>query len=440
MISKVFDYFPKLESIMKSYFKNFSWMMVDNLLKLIFGLTVSIYLTRYLGPKDYGLLSYALSLTGILSPFASLGIDAILLRDIIKNKKKEKILLHTAKILKVISAVFLSIIVIGFIYLFKNDRTLIFIIGILMCGIIINSFNVYKEYIVSENKMRFIAYSSIISLIISNFFKVGLILLSANVIWFAVAYVLAQSTNVIALNQFYNKISEFENKYFSKKVAVDLIKNSWPLIFTSFAGIIFVYVDQLIIEYFYNYEKVGVYASAVRLILFFTVIPSVISNMIYPKVIEIYENNTKNYFHKKMINLYFLHFIFALFLILIFTLFGELIILTLYGNDFIEAGIILKIYSITFIFVFFNPMNNKLLMIENLQKLMLVRNLIGLFVNLILNIILIPKFGIIGAALTTVLSQFAILISYYFNLKTRYIFTIQIKTFFFPVQLIKKLF
>ena len=90
MISKVFDYFPKLESIMKSYFKNFSWMMVDNLLKLIFGLTVSIYLTRYLGPKDYGLLSYALSLTGILSPFASLGIDAILLRDIIKNKKKGK--------------------------------------------------------------------------------------------------------------------------------------------------------------------------------------------------------------------------------------------------------------------------------------------------------------------------------------------------------------
>jgi O-antigen/teichoic acid export membrane protein len=437
---KSHNYFNYLNSYMKSYFKNFSWMMVDNLLKLIFGLTVSIYLTRYLGPKDFGLLSYAISLTGILSPFATLGIDAILLRDIIKNRKNEKILLFTAKILKVISAVLLTIIIIGFIYFFKDDRTLLSIIGIFMIGIILNSLNVYKEYIVAENKMRFIAYASIISIVISNFFKVGLLLIGANVIWFAVAYVSMQLTNVLALNRFYNKISTFQKKYFSKTVAVNLLKDSWPLVFTSFAGIIFVYADQLIIEYFYNYEKVGIYASAVRLILFFTVIPSVISNMIYPKVIEIYENNTKNYFHKKMINVYFLHFMFALFLILIFTLFGELIILTLYGNDFIEAGIILKIYSISFIFVFVNPMNNKLLMIDNLQKLMLVRNLIGLFVNLILNIILIPKFGIIGAALTTVLSQFVILISYYFNLKTRYIFTIQIKAFFFPVQLIKKLF
>ena len=436
---KFLNFFSDTKPLMKSYFKNFSWMMVDNLLKLIFGLTISIYLTRFLGPKDYGLLSYALSLTGILSPFATLGIDAILLRDVIKNKKQQKILLHTAKILKFISAVVLSIIVILFIYFFKNDSILISIIGILMVGIIIDSLNVYKEYIVAVNKMRFIAYASIISIIISNFFKVGLMLVGANVVWFGLAIFSAQLSNVLSLRHYYTQISELQKKYFSKKIAINLLKDSWPLIFTSFAGIIFVYADQLIIEYFYDYEKVGIYASAVRLVLFFTVIPSVISNMIYPKVIEIYENNTKILFKEKMVRLYFFYFLFALFLILIFVLFGDLIILTLYGNIFIEAAIILKIYSISFVFVFFNPINNKLLMIENLQKLMLIRNLIGLVVNLVLNFILIPKLGITGAAISTVFSQLAILLSYYFDTRTKYIFTIQIKSFIYPIQLIKKL-
>ena len=422
---------------MKSYFKNFSWMMFENLLKIIFGLTVSIYLTRFLGPKDYGLLSYALSVTGILSPFATLGIDAVLLRDVIKNNKQQKILLHTAKILKFISALILSIIVILFTYFFKNDSTLISIIGILMAGIIVESLNVYKEYIVAVNKMRFIAYASIISIIISNFFKVGLILVGANVIWFAFAFFSAKLFNVLSLRYYYTQISELQKKYFSKKIAINLLKDSWPLIFTSFAGIIFVYADQLIIEYFYDYEDVGIYASAVRLILFFTVVPSIISNMIYPKVIEIYENNTKIFFNKKMVRLYFFHFLFAFFLMLISVLFGDLIISSLYGNDFVEAAIILKIYSITFLFVFFNPMNNKLLMIENLQKLMLIRNIIGLVFNLILNITLIPKLGIVGAAISTVFSQLAILLSYYFDSRTKYIFMIQIKSFVYPVQLIK---
>jgi O-antigen/teichoic acid export membrane protein len=84
-------------------------------------------------------------------------------------------------------------------------------------------------------------------------------------------------------------------------------------------------------------------------------------------------------------------------------------------------------------------MNNKLLMIENLQKLMLFRNLIGLSVNLILNFLLVPVYGMKGAAVATIISQLAIMISYYFNIKTRYIFGIQIKAVIYPLFLLRKL-
>jgi O-antigen/teichoic acid export membrane protein len=431
-------FYLKSKLLFGSYIKNFSWMMTENLIKIGLGLSVSIYLTRYLGPYNYGVLTYAVGITGMLSPIATLGIDAILLRNIIQDKNQEKTLLQTARILKFTSAICLTILSVLFFYFTREDKTVVFIMAFLMIGVSVNSLNVYKEYFISINKMRFIAYSSIISLIISNFFRVGLIISSANLLWFAFAILLANIINVLVLKIYYGKISEFKRKYFSWIIARKLLNDSWPLIFTSFAGVIFIYVDQIIIEFYFDFDKVGVYGSAVRLLLFFTIIPSIISNMIYPKVVELYEQNQKQHFIKKMVPIYFFHLIFALLLISIFIVFGRTIILTLYGASFIEAVPVLQIYSITFLFVFFNPMNNKLLMLENLQKLMLFRNLIGLVFNVILNLTLIPVLGIKGAAFATILSQISIIISYYFNSKTRYLLGIKIRAITYPLLLLLK--
>lgn len=430
-------FFSKIILSKENYIGNFSWMMVENLIRIILGLTVSIYIIRYLGPNDYGILSYAVSLTGILSPIATLGIDAILLRNVIRQKEKQKILLHTARVLKFFSGAILTILTIICVYFFIDDKIVLITVTILMIGITLNSFNVYKEYIISVNKMKFIAFAGIISLLISNFFKIGLIFSGSGVIWFALAIVTAQFINLTSLRYYYNKISEYQNQYFSKEVAKTLLKDSWPLIFTSFTGTLLIYADQILIEFFYDFEKVGIYAAAIKLVLFFTVIPSVLSNMIYPQVIEIHENQNSSKFRSKMIEIYFYHFLLAVLIICLFFIFSEKFILILYGDTFYDSIEVLKLYSISFIFVFFNPMNNKLLMIDNLQKLMLIRNIIGLLINLILNYYLIPLFGIIGAVYSTLFSQLAILFSYLFDKRTIYIFEIQIKSTLYPISIIK---
>ena len=434
------NYFTsKIKFIRTHYLKNFTWMMVENVLRIFLGLTVSIYIIRFLEPRDYGILSYAVSLTGILSPIATLGIDAILLRNVINDKKKEKILLHTAKVLKLFSSAVLSLLTIIYSYFFIENRELFISIVILMTGIFFNSFNIYKEYIVSVNKMKLIAYAGIISLLISNFYRVGLIYFEASVIWFAVAIVLANLCNVLSLKYYYDKISEFQIKYFSPDVARKLLNDSWPLIFTSFTGTLFIYADQILIEFFFDFEEVGIYAAAVRIVIFFTVIPSVISNMIYPKIIDIYNNNSAKIFKIKMVEIYSFLLFLSVLTILFFFIFGEQFILILLGETYIDSILILKLYSISFIFIFFNPMNNKLLMIDNLQKLMLVRNFIGLVFNLSLNYYFIPLFGVVGAVYSTLISQALILLSYLFDNRTKYIFFIQIKSILFPIQFFKNL-
>tara|TARA_B110000114_G_scaffold185225_1_gene231381 strand:- start:2678 stop:3985 length:1308 start_codon:yes stop_codon:yes gene_type:complete len=430
----------KINTLKKKYLSNFSWMIAENIIRIVVGVTISIYVVRFLGPNDYGIYVYALSLTGILAPLATLGIDSILLRDVILNKEKEKVLLHTAAVLKLFAGVSLSLVTITCVYLFSDDEHLLHIIIILMAGISINSLNTYKEYMVSINKMKLIALAGIISIIISSFFRLGLIFSNAGVVWFAFAVFLAQITNVISLRHYYKKISGFQKKYFSKAVAQNLLNDSWPLIFTSFSGLLFVYSDQIFIKYFFEYERVGIYGAAVQLVLYFKVIPSIISNMIYPKIIEINKNNSSDDFENKMLEIYGYKFIISVFFILMFYIFGDLVIKTLYGEKFLESALILKMYSLSFVFMFFDPINNKLLMIDNLQKIMLFRNLIGLTFNLILNYFLIQIFGIIGAVYSTLISQVVITLSYLLDKRIKYIFFIQIKALAYPIRIIQNLY
>ena len=110
----------------------------------------------------------------------------------------------------------------------------------------------------------------------------------------------------------------------------------------------------------------------------------------------------------------------------------------LFGEEFKSSIGVLLIYSFGLIFVFFGSLNNKLLMMDNLQKLMLGRNILGLVINVILNLILIPRYGISGAAIATVLTEFFIVLSYGLNEKTRYILYIQLKTFVYPFIILKE--
>ena len=128
--------------------------MAENIIRIVLGVVVSIYMVRYLGPTDYGIYSYAVSISGILAPIATLGIDAILLRNVIRDKEKEKILLHTARILKLFAGLLLSLITIVCVYFLLDETKVVICIIILMIGISFNSLNVYKEYLVSVNKMK----------------------------------------------------------------------------------------------------------------------------------------------------------------------------------------------------------------------------------------------------------------------------------------------
>jgi O-antigen/teichoic acid export membrane protein len=417
--------------------------MLENLVKVLLGLVVSVYVIKYLGPKDFGILSYALSIVGILSPFASLGIDAILFRNLINDKenKNKANILHTAKVLKLFASLISVILSSIFIYFYSDDIQFIYIFILLLFGLIIDVFALYKEYFLSIEKPKIITISSVVAIIISSALSILFVILKLHIIWFALVHIVRKLINIISLKYFYKKQSTKDKGLrFDIVLAKDMLKDSWPLIFTSFAGLLYMSTDQILIKYFLDFEEVGLYATAIKLIMVFYVTPSILSNILYPKIMQSYNLlNTKEFLCKTQ-KIYVLNFSIAIIILIFFILFGEYLILILFGDEFMSSVDVLYIYSFGIIFVFFGSMNNKLLMMQNLQKLILTRSIFGLIINLMLNILLIPRYGIEGAAIATVFSEFLIVLSYGLNHKTRYILWLQLKSFIYPLVLIKEKF
>jgi O-antigen/teichoic acid export membrane protein len=413
-------------------------MMLDQIIKFLVGILISIYVIRYLGPNDFGVLSYSIAIIGVMYPIATLGTDPILFRNILNDKNKTSVYLHTARVIRLFASTLLVVSIVIFLLLSSESEELKNILYIMLVGLFFDVSRVYKEYFLSISQNQYIAISSIVSVLLSNFLKLTFIIFNLSVIWFAVAFTLSKVLDYCSLRYFYRKLEPNDRSTFDLSVAKKLFHDSWPLIFTSFAGLLYLSTDQILVKNLLGYEELGLYSAGTKLVLVLLVIPPIISNILYPRILDSYRIDPKEKFIDKLKLVYFFNLALALSIYVFFLFFGDLIIELLFGGKYVQSGIILKTYSATMIFVFFNALNNKLLILANLQKLMLSRNILGLIINLFLGLVLIPKIGIIGAAIGTLITQFLVMLSYGLHNKTRYILWLQLKSLIYPYYFLKE--
>ena len=87
------------------FLKNISWLFFDKIIRIFGGLVVGIWVARYLGPNDFGVLNYALAYITFFMLFVKLGLDQIVIREIVKRPKLTNYLLGTAFGLKLIGSI-----------------------------------------------------------------------------------------------------------------------------------------------------------------------------------------------------------------------------------------------------------------------------------------------------------------------------------------------
>ena len=180
----------KYQSGFRKYFANTSWLLGERILRMAVSLFVGIYVARYLGPENYGLLSYANSFVGIFVALATLGLDDIVVRELVKNPEKREELLGTSFLLKIVGAVLMWLIIILTVTFTNNDIQTNSFIMIIAFGVVFQAFNVIDFNFQATVKSKYVVYAQFVQLIISSIVKLILVINEASLIWFVSVYCL----------------------------------------------------------------------------------------------------------------------------------------------------------------------------------------------------------------------------------------------------------
>ena len=407
------------------YFKNTAWLLFEKIFKAFTEVFVGIWIARYLGPEQFGLFSYAQSFAALFLVFATLGLDGIVIRELVKDESKAGKLIGTAFVLKLTGAIAVFAILAVAVGFTSNDtytNTLIFIIA---SATIFQAFNVVDFYFQAKVLSKYVALANTITIFISSVVKIVLILNEAPLIAFV--WVVLFDSVVLAVGLIYiyikkNTTFSIRKLLFNKLTAIDLLRDSWPLILAGIVTSIYMKIDQVMIKEMISTEAVGQYAAAVRLSEAWYFIPLVVASSLFPAIVNAKKQNEELYY-SRLQRLYDLMTWVAITIAVAMTFFSGWVVDLLYGSHYDQTGGVLMIHTWAGIFVFLGVVSGKWFLTENLQMLAFWRTFSGMIINILLNILLIPKYGIQGAAVATLVSYFtAALLFDLFTTKTRKVF------------------
>lgn len=389
------------------YFVNTSWTIAERVIRMLVSLFVGILVARYLGPEHFGLLSYAISFVALFSSIATLGLDEIVIRDLVETRDPKDAILGTSFVLKSIGVSVLILVVCGAMDLTSSEKYTNALMMIVVAGSLFQPLNVFDLYFQSQVLAKFTSSAQFFSLILSSTVRILLIAFKAPLVWFAWAVFLENAILGIGLFVIYHKQDlGIRSWRFSKDLAAKLLHNSWPLMLSGMAIMIYMRIDQVMIKEMLNNEAAGNYAVAVRLSEAFYFIPMAVCSSLFPAIIDAKKVGPEVYTYRLQ-KLYDLMVWLAVAVAIPTTFLAEHFINLLLGAQYTSAAGVLRIHVWAGVFVFSGVASGKWLVAENLQHYSFYRTLAGAAVNVMLNLILIPLMGINGAALATVVSYCA---------------------------------
>lgn len=411
--------------------KNISWLFFDKIFRMGTGIIVSIWITRYLGPTQYGLLSYCQTFVAFFASISKLGLDGIVIRRIIEKEDKN-LILGTSFILKFAAGIFFCIISISMsAFLNESDTEATFLISIIAIGNIMQSFDVIDLWFQSKIQSKYTVIVRNASFTIISFFKIIFILWKMPIMYFAILGIGETFLSLIGLLVVYKykKQAIFDWRFKLLYIKI-LLKDAWPLILSGIVVEIYMKIDQIMLKQLIGNYAVGIYTVGVKFSEIWYFIPVIISSSILPKFLNKKRESKKLYedFLQKMFNFFAL----GSYILCIFVSFTSVFLITsLFGKEFYDAGLILIIHIWSILFVSFGVIRSQYYLNENLNLLSFYSTFFGMILNVILNFILIPKYSYFGASYATLISYMgAGYISTFFFKKTRKVFYMQTRAAF----------
>ena len=394
----------KIKGVMQSkLIKNFSWIFFGSVLHAIFSFILSVIAARKFSTIDYGILSYALSLTTLFSSLSTLGLNVIITKEIADNERKVGNIISSGIILRCIAAAFSIFLMFLYVLISGHKNSSDLIIVIYSLSIVFSAFDLFMYWFRYEYKSNVAAILKLIAFFFSALVKVIGIAFN-NITIFAIGAVSEAFCFGTLLLIKYVKERGMDLKP-SIIIGKKLIKASIPFVFSSVLVAIYSQTDRVMLEAMVGYDSVAQYSVCYTLANIIAVALSSLSEAFRPEILKARTMDSTKYvkLYKQLYGLTFwISAIYGLFV----TVFSRYILLIVYGEKYLPAQTALSLVVWYSSFSYFGAVHNIYMVAENKTKWVQVLTIIGAVSNILINWILIPRMGAAGAALASLLTQF----------------------------------
>ncbi len=384
--------------------QNAGWLIGGKIIQMIISLFVGILTARYLGPSNYGLIGYANAYIAFFTAFCTLGINSLLVKEFVDNPQNTGTIIGTTLGLRGISS-FLSACLIVLIVCFVDAKepVTIAVVALSSIGVVFHIFETFNYLFQSQLKSKITAIATLVGYGITAAYKVVLLILNKNVLWFAFASSVDYISIAIILFLAYKKLYGYKIS-FSWNYGKNLLKRSYHFILSGLMVAIYGHTDKLMLKQILDESEVGIYSVATTVCTMWCFILSAIIDSIYPSIMEA-NGKDEELFRSRNKQLYAIVFYCSISVSIAFQIFAPLVIKILYGEQYMGSVNPLRIITWYTAFSYLGVARNAWVVCKNQQDKLKYIYLSAAIINVILNLLFIPIWGASGAAVASLVAQ-----------------------------------
>lgn len=385
--------------------KAFSWLMADKIVTLGGSLVVGVALARYLGPSDYGTLNYVLAWATLLSPFSSLGLANILTKEFVTEPEAEGRILGTTFFLSTAGSVLATVFMAGYLGIFPPARAGVAGLVLLVVGATcLSSLGCLEYWFIAKRQTAALAKSRMTATAVFMILRVAMMIAGAHLFAFLIVSAI-EVVSIAARNYVTYRLVRRERRRWSWDFATakKLLSQSWPLIIGGFSSIVYLKLDVVMLSHYRSAAEVGTFSVAARLseILYF--MPVLFMSAAFPPLLDLRTRDPARY-RERLQDLTDALVAAGTLIAVAWSVGAQFIVPLLFGDVYAGAVPILMIHTWAGVFIFARAVLSKWIVAEGLFVFSLITQTCGALCNVVLNVILIPRLGGIGAAWATLIS------------------------------------
>jgi len=384
---------------------NTGWLMADKLTRILVSLIVGAWVARYLGPAQFGELAYALALTAFFQAVANLGLDGIVVRDIARDSKRAPEILGTALYLRTLCGSLAWALAIFTVLLLRpGDSRALVLVALISLGTVFQAADTVDLWFQSQTQSRRTVLAKLVSMLVSNGVRIGLILRHAPLEAFAAIQLVEVALGALCLGIAYRRFPACATWGATIGTGKKLLLESWPLLLGGISVAIYMRINQLMLREMTGGRELGVFSAVLPFAEVWNVIPVTICTSVAPIIVRKKAEGEENYYAALQLLFSALAWC-AIIISISIALVAPMLVKLLLGDQFRESVPLLMILVFSSIPIFLGVAQGIWIIVEGKSRLAFAKAFSGAVSSVFLNVILIPIYGAKGAAFATVASQ-----------------------------------